>query len=243
MPLAPLVVEAIRRRLPPGNHPDDLVFTGPGGGPGQRGGPSVPRGARTVLSRHNLNRTYQGAVAKLADPAVPLRPTARWVLRALRDGGPQHTDQLAAQLAAAGRPIRAATVATALGELHAAGLAAVDDHDQDEPTGRWAALPVARDPLLDAVDLHGAHDFRHTYATWLEDAGIPARVIDELMGHEATGRTGQHRGSAMGAHYRHTTPEMATRVIEAIEQRVRTVLKVAEESLENRPNQSVLRVF
>jgi hypothetical protein len=54
----------------------------------------VPRGARTVLSRHNLHRTYQGAVAKLADPAVPLRPTARRVLRALRDGGPQHTDQL-----------------------------------------------------------------------------------------------------------------------------------------------------
>jgi hypothetical protein len=28
-----------------------------------------------------------------------------------------------------------------------------------------AALPVACDPLLDAVDLHGAHDFRHTYTT------------------------------------------------------------------------------
>jgi hypothetical protein len=29
-----------------------------------------------------------------------------------------------------------------------------DAHDQDELTGRWAVLPVARDPLLDAVDLH-----------------------------------------------------------------------------------------
>jgi integrase len=77
VPLAPLVVEAIRRRLPPGNDPDELVFTGPGGGPGQRGGPSVPRGARTVLSRHNLHRTYQGAVTKLADPALPLRPPGR----------------------------------------------------------------------------------------------------------------------------------------------------------------------
>jgi integrase len=28
-------------------------------------------------------------------------------------------------------------------------------------------------PLREAVDLHGAHDFRHTFATWLEDAGIP----------------------------------------------------------------------
>jgi integrase len=27
-----------------------------------------------------------------------------------------------------------------------------------------------------------AHDFRHTFATWLEDAGIPARVIDEVVG-------------------------------------------------------------
>jgi integrase len=104
-------------------------------------------------------------------------------------------------------------------------------------------LPVAHDPLLDAGDLHGAHDFRHTYATWLEDAGIPARVIDELMGHEATGRTGQHRGSAMGAHYRHTTPEMAARVAAAIQQRLTVVLQVAEQTQETRPNRSTLRVF
>jgi Phage integrase family len=88
-----------------------------------------------------------------------------------------------------------------------------------------------------------AHDFRHTYATWLEDAGIPARVIDELMGHEATSRTGQHRGSAMGAHYRHTTPEMAARVIDAIQQRLTIVLQVAEESLEGHPNWSAPGVF
>jgi hypothetical protein len=40
-------------------------------------------------------------------------------------------------------------------------------------------------------------------------------VIDELMGHEATGRSRQQQGSAMGAHYRHITPEMAARVIDA----------------------------
>jgi integrase len=34
--------------------------------------------------------------------------------------------------------------------------------------------PAAHHPLLDAVDLHGAHDFRHTFSTWLGDAGIPA---------------------------------------------------------------------
>ena len=78
------------------------------------------------------------------------------------------------------------------------------------------------------VDLHGAHDLRHTYATWLEDAGIPARVIDELMGHEASGRGSQQRGSAMGAHYRHTTPEMAARAVDAIQQRLTVVLQGAD---------------
>jgi integrase len=244
VPLAPLVVEAIRRQLPPGNDPEDLAFTGPGGGPGRDGGPSVPRGTRTVLSRHNLHRTYQGAVAKLADPAIPLRPTARRVLRALHDGGPQRVDQLVTRLSTSGRrPVRPATVVGALGELRAAGLAAVDVAGQDVTTAHWSAVPASRDPLLEAVDLHGAHDFRHTYATWLEDAGIPARVIDELMGHEATGRSGHQRGSAMGAHYRHTTPEMAARVIAAVQQRLTTVLHVAEQTLEHHSNRTAVRVF
>jgi integrase len=134
-------------------------------------------------------------------------------------------------------------VVVALRELQAADLAAVDVDDQDELAGRWTALQVAHDPLLDAVDLHGAHDLRHTFATWLEDAGIPARVIDELMGHEATGRSGQQRGSAMGTHYRHTTPEMAARVVEAIQQRLTIVLQVADESLENNPNRLAPGVF
>jgi hypothetical protein len=43
----------------------------------------------------------------------------------------------------------------------------------------------------------------------------------EVMGHDATSRVGQQRGSAMGAHYRHTTPEMASRIAAAIEQRLR----------------------
>jgi integrase len=76
IPLAPLVVEAIRRQLPPGTDPSALVFTGPGGGPGRPGETGVRKGARTVLSRHNFHRTYQAALAKLADPTGELRPTA-----------------------------------------------------------------------------------------------------------------------------------------------------------------------
>jgi integrase len=103
--------------------------------------------------------------------------------------------------------------------------------------------PAAQHPLLEAVDLHGAHDFRHTFSTWLEDAGIPARVIDEVMSHEATGRSGQQRGSAMGTHYRHTTPEMAARTVDAIQQRLTVMLQAAEQALEHSPNRSTLREF
>jgi integrase len=80
---------------------------------------------------------------------------------------------------------------------------------------------------LDHLDLHGPHDLRHTFATWLEDAGIPARVIDELMGH-AGGRRVEH-GSRIGRVYRETTPEMLARVVAAIEQRLAVVLTVASD--------------
>jgi predicted ArsR family transcriptional regulator len=157
------------------------------------------------------------------------------VLKALRTSGPQTANELAAALANHGRAIRPTTIQVALGELVAAELAASADEDSHQ---HWRALPTTRDPLLQAVDLHGVHDFRHTFATWLEDAGIPARVIDEVMGHEATSRGGQQRGSAMGAHYRHTTLEMASRIATAIEQRLTVVLEVAEQALEAHPNRS-----
>jgi DNA-binding transcriptional MerR regulator len=37
--------------------------------------------------------------------------------------------------------------------------------------------------LKSNLKLCGPHNLRYTFSTWLEDAGIPARVIDELMGH------------------------------------------------------------
>jgi integrase len=147
LPLAPLVVESIRRQLPPDCDPDLLVFSGPGGGNG------VPAGTRTTLSRYNFRRIYQRAVARAG-------------------------------------------------------------HD------------------LVAVDPHGPHDLRHTFSTWLEDAGIPARVIDELMGHERSRRGDREGGSRIGVRYRHTTPEMAVRVAAAIQQRLEVVVQVAEAVLE-----------
>jgi integrase len=233
IPLTPEVVAAIRRQLPPGTDLDDLVFTGPGGG-------IVARGTRTVLSQHNFRRTYHSALAKLADPATQLRPTAARVLKTLRATGPQTADELMSTLARQGRAIRPATVEAALGELAAMGLAASDGTGSAR---RWSPLAPSGDPLLEVVDLRGAHDFRHSFATWLEDAGIPARVIDELMGHEASTRGGQHLGSTMGAHYRHTTPEMATRVVMAIQNRLVVVVSVAEQVVEAQPTRVPRSVF
>jgi hypothetical protein len=135
---------------------------------------------------------------------------------------------------------RTVTSTSALDELAASGLAAPDGTG---PARHWSPLTPSGDPLLDAVDLRGAHDFRHTFATWLEDAGIPARVIDELMGHEASTRGAQHLGSTMGAHYRHTTPEMATRVVMAVQGRLAVAVRVAEQVVEDQPTRAPRNVF
>jgi integrase len=95
---------------------------------------------------------------------------------------------------------------------------------------RWSAADPPYYDALANLKLRGPHDLRHTFSTWLEDAGIPARVIDELMGH-ASGRRGggeqDGRGSVIGLHYRWTTPEMEARVVAAIEQRLAVSLAAA----------------
>jgi hypothetical protein len=82
---------------------------------------------------------------------------------------------------------------------------------------------------LDHLQLRGPHDFRHTLSTWLEDAGIPARVIDELMGHQRSRHGELDGGSRIGARYRHTTDAMAVRVVEAIQARLTIALRVAQD--------------
>jgi integrase len=217
VPLSGPVAEAITRRFPPNSDPDALVFTGPGGSNG------LPRGVRSAMSRHGLLRVYKHALLRVADPVATLPYTPRRVLAVLRDGGTQTIEQLRGRLR--GPTPRAATVLGALTVLQAAGLAAEDQ------AGRWGACdPPSRDDLLGQVRLRGPHDLRHTFATWLEDAGIPARVIDELMGH-AGGRPGGgahlREGSLIGTRYRWTTPEMEARVVAAIEQRLTASFAVA----------------
>jgi hypothetical protein len=80
--------------------------------------------------------------------------------------------------------------------------------------------------------LKGPHDFRHTLATWLEDAAVPSRVIDQLMGHGAT-RTVEDRGSPMGAIYRHTTAEMWARVTTVLDDRLAIALSLVDQAWTN----------
>lgn len=226
IPLPRQVVEAIGRRLPPSSGSDTLVFTGPGGAHG------VPRGVRTVLSRDNFRRTFRAAIVNLADPAAELPPSCKRVLKALGAGGPQTVEQLTAHLAAKGRMLKPRTIQAALHRLQAESLVLLDDPEKEM---RWASAVASRVSPLDRLDLRGPHDLRHTYATWLENAGVPDRVIDELMGHKSrrVGQSTAAAGAAIGRRYRHTTDEMRARVVAAIEARLDLTLEVAGKLLEN----------
>jgi integrase len=213
IPLAHQVAEAVRRQLPPGVAHDDLAFADP-----------VPGTGRAPLSRYLFRHVYQGAVNRLTDPTSELSPTTRRILRALREHGPQTPAELQQRFTAPGAKLRLATIQAALCELGSAGVVTAVGEDD---VARWAAMRAALMRRFDDLDLHGPHDLRHTYATWLEDAGIPGRVIDELMGHDNTHRARQDRVSRIGMGYRDTTPEMLMRTVAAIESRLAVVLEVA----------------
>jgi hypothetical protein len=68
---------------------------------------------------------------------------------------------------------------------------------------------------------------RHAYLR-----ALPARVIDELMGHAATRRSSwaAEGASAMGAVYRHTTTTMEARVLQVLDTRLAEAVAVVEAS-------------
>jgi integrase len=217
IPLAHQVAEAVRRQLPHGATGDDLVFTDP---------PAANTAAgRAPLSRYLFRHVYHRAVNRLTDPTREPSPTTRRVLRAFREHGPQTLAQLQESFTTLGAKLRPATIQAALRELGSAGI--VVTAVGEDGTARWAAVKAAQVRRFDDLDLHGPHDLRHTFATWLEDAGIPGRVIDELMGHDNTHRARQDRVSRIGMGYRDTTPEMLMRAVAAIESRLAVVLEVA----------------
>jgi hypothetical protein len=63
------------------------------------------------------------------------------------------------------------------------------------------------------------------------------------MGHQRSRQGELDGGSRIGARYRHTTDEMAARVVDAIEARLQMVLRVAEEATGAGPNRKSFRVF
>jgi integrase len=152
--------------------------------------------------------------------------------------------------------IRTVPLAPLVAEAVARQLPPADDPDALAFTGpgggRWVAVGERRTALsvsnlrrsyklavararkrgrLGHLHPKGPHDLRHTFATWLEDAGIPARVIDELMGHGSgrASRLGEQRGSQIGTVYRHTTAAMEARVRATINERLALAVKVADE--------------
>ena len=102
-----------------------------------------------------------------------------------------------------------------------------------------AAVAAAGEDLAH-LDLRGPHDLRHTFATWLEEAAIPSRVIDELMGYASGRRDRGVGGSPMGRVYRERTPAMVARVTAALDERLGCALAVAASLLrEGRDSRAV----
>jgi integrase len=104
----------------------------------------------------------------------------------------------------------------------------------------YKATVEAAGAELAHLDLRGPHDLRHTFATWLEDAAIPSRVIDELMGHASGHRDRGASGSPMGRVYRETTPAMLARVTAALDERISCALAVAAYLLREGRNSRVV---
>jgi hypothetical protein len=166
------------------------------------------------MSRHRLLRDYKHALLRVADP-VASRRAGSWS----RCATTARRRSSSSAGGSAGTP-RPGTVLAALGMLQAAGLAAEDQ------AGRWVARdPPSRDDLLGQLRLRGPHDLRHTFAAWLEDAGIRSALTRWQPDRHALGLDG---------------PELEARVVTAIEQRLAVSFAVAAHLVSGDPSGSPL---
>src|SRR4029453_1237264 len=109
-----------------------------------------PHGVRPLLAPYHLSRDRLYGHIKPRKRRGEFLVFCRY-LRTLYPPGVRLGIEITTALAEQGRAIRPATIQAALGELAATGLVA-DAGEHRQQRGR--ALPTARDPLLEAVDLH-----------------------------------------------------------------------------------------
>jgi integrase len=195
IPLAPQVVEAIRRRLPPGSDPAALLFTGPGGGPGHRGSPGVKKGTRTMLSRHNVRRTYTApSPSSLTRPPLDSGrpPPASLGPSATTAPSPPTSSRPSSAPRVAPPPWPPSTV------LWPSWLQPAPPPSTPRPSGGRSGQPPNIPCWRRLTCMAPMTSATPSRPGWRTPASRPG-VIDELMGHQASGRAGRHRGSTIGA--------------------------------------------
>jgi hypothetical protein len=164
----------------------------PGGRPGRR-----LRGAPRLVVAGHSGRRSQPRGGHRGDAARPAAPTWPWPSALTgptaslpsvdQDGGPLVAPTSAPPTSAprAAPPQASPSIAPWPSSWRPTSPPSIRTPN-DGPTRQPPSTPIgggrpARRPRLPPHLL-----------TWLEDAGIPARVIDELMGHQPSGRAGRH---------------------------------------------------
>ena len=111
--------------------------------------------------------------------------------------------------------------------MQPSGLAAADlaimAREIIDANARYLTLATAA-----ATAARGRHQSGTPTRASRKSRGGSARVIDESWVTERSRRGELEGGSRIGARYRHTTPEMAARVIQALDTRLTLTIHAAE---------------